>query len=173
MGKHASVCHNLFHRNNHILRINNKYDIARQDPNRLNKLRRGDVEWMIRKKILIWLVNNIWLVISLPGSFIDKVKSFLAILIPKIITPVQNCVGDSLGYCTTSLLSLQEAAVYCHTWNTLWVALAAPHSHLQYVRNWIIGADLWDSCRTNQHKYLRCCTPIWIALGPLMNTPPS
>ena len=60
-----------------IFRPNDKYDITREEPISLKKLRKGDATWSTKKVILGWAIDTAKQVLTLPE---DRKASLLALL---------------------------------------------------------------------------------------------
>ena len=67
----------LFHTIDKIFRPNNKDDLAREEPISLKKLRKGDAAWSTQDFVLVWAIDTVNQVLSLPA---DRNTNLLALI---------------------------------------------------------------------------------------------
>ena len=77
----------LFRSINEPFRLNEKDDIAREDPISLKKLRKGDAAWSTKKVILGWAIDTVKQVLTLP----DDCNSSLLVLLDTVPPSVSRC----------------------------------------------------------------------------------
>ena len=56
----------LFCAINELFRLKNKDNVAWEEPISLNKLRKGDAAWSTQKVVLVWEINTVKQVLTLP-----------------------------------------------------------------------------------------------------------
>ena len=80
--KRLDMIQHLFGTINNLFRLNNKYNIAQEEPISLKKLRKGNSAWSTQKFVLGWEIDTEKEVITLPD---DRKTNLLALL--KTIPP--------------------------------------------------------------------------------------